>query len=68
MAVLMVKKSVMIWRCAKIDVCGMPENKVALGLVEGLNNKNRVIQRRSYGVHDGEYLRLNILSFTPLSI
>jgi len=29
-----------------------PENKVALGFVEGLNNKIRVIQRRVYGLRD----------------
>ncbi len=34
-----------------------PENKVALGFVEGLNNKIRVIQRRAYGLRDEEYLR-----------
>lgn len=39
-----------------------PENKVALGFVEGLNNKIRVIQRRSYGLRDKEYLRLKILT------
>ena len=39
-----------------------PENKVALGFVEGLNNKIRVIQRRSYGLHDEESLRLKILT------
>ena len=39
-----------------------PENKVALGFVEGLNNKIRVIQRRSYGLRDGEYLKLKILT------
>lgn len=39
-----------------------PENKVALGFVEGLNNKIRVIQRRSYGLHDGDCLRLKILT------
>jgi transposase len=27
-----------------------PENKVALGFVEGLNNKIRVMQRRAYGL------------------
>ena len=37
-----------------------PENKVALGFVEGLNNKIRVIQRRAYGLRDEEYLRLKI--------
>jgi transposase len=39
-----------------------PENKVALGFVEGLNNKIRVIQRRAYGLRDKEYLRLKILT------
>jgi transposase len=34
-----------------------PQNKVALGFVEGLNNKIRVIQRRAYGLRDEEYLR-----------
>jgi transposase len=39
-----------------------PENKVALGFVEGLNAKIRVIQRRAYGLRDEEYLRLKILT------
>lgn len=39
-----------------------PENKVALGFVEGFNNKIRVIQRRAYGLRDEEYLRLKILT------
>lgn len=39
-----------------------PGNKVALGFVEGLNNKIRVIQRRAYGLHDEEYLRLKVLT------
>ncbi len=39
------------------------ENKVALGFVEGLNNKVRVIQRRAYGLRDEEYLRLKVLSY-----
>lgn len=39
-----------------------PENKVALGFVEGLNNTIRVIQRRSYGLRDEEYLRLKVLT------
>src|SRR5512141_446396 len=39
-----------------------PENKVALGFIEGLNNKIRVIQRRAYGLRDEEYLRLKILT------
>jgi transposase len=38
------------------------ENKVALGFVEGLNNKIRVIQRRAYGLRDEEYLKLKILT------
>ncbi|NOT23722.1 MAG: hypothetical protein HOP22_13515 [Nitrospiraceae bacterium] len=38
-----------------------PENKVALGFVEGMNNKIRVMQRRSYGLRDEEYLRLKVL-------
>jgi len=43
-----------------------PENKISLGLVEGLNNKIRVIQRRAYGYRDEEYLRLKIIaSFLP---
>jgi transposase len=41
-----------------------PENKVALGFVEGLNNKIRVIQRRAYGLRDEEYLMLKILTCT----
>jgi transposase len=40
----------------------MPENKVSLGFVEGLNNKIRVIQRRAYGLRDEEYLRLKVLT------
>jgi transposase len=39
-----------------------PENKVALGFVEGLNNKVRVLQRRAYGLRDEEYLRLKVLT------
>ena len=39
-----------------------PENKVSLGFVEGFNNKIRVIQRRSYGLRDEEYLRLKVLT------
>jgi transposase len=39
-----------------------PENKIALGFVEGLNNKIRVIQRRAYGLRDEEYLKLKILT------
>ena len=39
-----------------------PDTKVALGFVEGLNNKIRMIQRRTYGLRDEEYLRLKILT------
>ncbi len=43
-----------------------PDNKVSLGLVEGLNNKIRVLQRRAYGYRDEEYLRLKIIAaFLP---
>lgn len=41
-----------------------PENKIALGFVKGLNNKIRVIQRRSYGFRDEEYLKLKILTMS----
>ncbi|MCL5945962.1 MAG: transposase [Planctomycetes bacterium] len=41
---------------------GQPENQVALGFVEGLNNKIRVIQRRAYGLRDEPYLRLKVLT------
>jgi len=39
-----------------------PRNKVALGFVEGLNNKIRVLQRRAYGLRNEEYLRLKVLT------
>ena len=39
-----------------------PENKVALGFVEGLNTKIRVLQRRAFGLRDEEYLRLKVLT------
>jgi transposase len=43
-----------------------PDNKVSLGLVEGLNNKIRVLQRRAYGHRDEEYLKLKIIAaFLP---
>ena len=47
---------------AGIAAYSRPENKVALGFVEGVNNKIRVIQRRAYGLRDEEYLRLKILT------
>ena len=40
----------------------LPDNKVKLGFVEGLNNKVRAIQRRAYGFHDEEYWKLKILT------
>ena len=43
------------------DFC-KPENKVSLGIVEGVNNKIRVFQRRAYGLLDAEYLRLKVLT------
>jgi transposase len=43
-----------------------PENKVSLGMVEGLNNKIRVLQRRAYGYRDEDYLKLKIIAaFLP---
>jgi transposase len=39
-----------------------PENKVALGFVEGLNTKIRVLQRRAFGLRDEQYLRLKVLT------
>ena len=39
-----------------------PENKVAMGFVEGVNNKIRVIQRRSYGLRGEDNLCLNVLT------
>ena len=45
-----------------IAAYGQPQNKVALGFVEGLNNKVRVIQRRAYGLRDEGYLCLKLLT------
>ena len=43
-----------------------PDNKVSLGMVEGLNNKIRVLQRRAYGYRDEEYFKLKIVAaFLP---
>jgi len=39
-----------------------PNRKVSLGFMEGLNNKIRVIQRRSYGIRDMKYLKLKVLT------
>jgi transposase len=46
-----------------IASCCEPENKdIALGFVEGFNNKIRVLQRRAYGLREEEYLRLKVLT------
>ena len=47
-----------------IAAYGQPENTVALGFVEGLNNRLREILRRCYGLRDEEYRRLKILTCT----
>jgi transposase len=46
-----------------------PENKISLGMVEGLNTKIRVLQRRAYGYRDEDYLKLKIIAafLPPLS-
>ena len=45
---------------------GHPENRVSLGLVEWLNNKIPVLQRRAYGYRDEDDLTLNIVAaFLP---
>jgi Transposase len=43
---------------------GMTTFSWQIGFVEGLNNKIGVIQRRAYGLHDEEYLKLKILTCT----
>ncbi len=41
-------------------------NRISLGMVEGLNNKIRVLQRRAYGYRDEQYLGLKIVAaFLP---
>jgi transposase len=45
-----------------IEVHCKEENKVALGFVEGLNNKIRAIQRQAYGFRDEDYFGLKILT------
>lgn len=46
-----------------------PENKCSLGMVEGLNNKIKVLMRRAYGYRDEKYLKLKIIAafLPPLS-
>ncbi len=41
--------------------CGLAD-RPSLCFVEGLNNRNKVIQRRAYGLRDEEHLRLKILT------
>lgn len=45
-----------------IAVYCLPENKVSLGFMEGLNNKIRLIQRRAFGIKDLHYLKLKVLT------
>lgn len=52
----------MIKRHWEWDRLPQTREQVALGFVEGLNNKIRVIQRRAYGLRDEEYLRLKVLT------
>ena len=43
-----------------------PENKITLGMVEGLNTKIRVLQRCAYGYRDEKYFKLKIIAaFLP---
>ena len=43
-----------------------PENKFTLGLVEALNTKIRILQRRAYGYRDEDDLKLKIVApFLP---
>ena len=44
-----------------ISYC-QPHHKVSLGFMEGLNNKIRVIQRRSFGIRDMQYLKLKVIT------
>jgi transposase len=39
-----------------------PDHKVSLGFMEGLNNKIRVLQRRSYGIRNMHYLQLKVIT------
>lgn len=45
-----------------IEAYCLEENKVALGFVEGMNNRIRALQRRAYGYRDEDYFRLKILT------
>ena len=40
----------------------IPPGAQQVSIVEGLNNKIRVLQRRAYGLRDEEYLRLKVLT------
>ncbi len=48
--------------CHSIASYCHPENKVSLALVDGVNNKIRVLQRRAYGYRDEDYLKLKIVA------
>lgn len=45
-----------------IDSYCHPENKVSLGLLEGLSNNIRVLRRRAYGYRDEDYLKRKIVA------
>ena len=48
-----------------VSDCG-PENKASLGVMEGLNNKIRPLQRRAFGIKDLRTLKLKVLtSYIP---
>ena len=51
-----------------IASCCKPENSVALGFAEGMNNTIRVIQRRCCGLRDEEYQLPKVLTcmFDPI--
>ncbi len=55
-------KTIIAYETNRIVSYCHPENKVSLGLVEGLNNKIRVLQRPAYGYRDEEYLKLKIVA------
>ena len=40
------------------------EHRITTGMVEGINNKIKVLKRRSYGFHDEQYFFLKILNAT----
>ena len=50
--------------CEGITAYCKPENKLALGFLERLTNKIRVLQRRAYALRHEEYLKPTILTCT----